>query len=94
MLGEDHDLACRQLASKEATGSRAWISKKPPPRSDPDQRCRYLDGAPDRRGSSRGRHHIVLLEILVLAAVPEITPLVFHGSRFRKLVVAPEREAG
>jgi flavin reductase (DIM6/NTAB) family NADH-FMN oxidoreductase RutF len=39
-----------------------------------------------------GDHTIVLLEICAMGADPETPPLVFHGSRFRRLAVAVASE--
>jgi flavin reductase (DIM6/NTAB) family NADH-FMN oxidoreductase RutF len=88
VLAEGHDSACRQLASKH--GDRfAGVE---------------WDAGPDRsimiRGSSAwmsvslfdevqaGDHVIALLEVHGLETADDTPPLIFHGSRFRKMAAA------
>ena len=85
VLAEGHDAACRQLASKH--GDRfAGVE---------------WDAGPDHgiliRGSSMwmkvslyeevqaGDHVIALLEVHGLETAPDTPPLIFHGSRFRRI---------
>ena len=85
VLGEAHESAARQLASKvadrfsgiatETTGSGAIL----------------IDGAPVHLECSMegetpaGDHEVVLLRVHALATDPAAAPLVFHGSTFRRL---------
>ncbi|MBP2365089.1 flavin reductase (DIM6/NTAB) family NADH-FMN oxidoreductase RutF [Pseudonocardia parietis] len=85
MLAESHDLACRTLSLKEGDRFAGvdWEASS--------------GGAVFVRGSTAwldcsvysevpaGDHAIVLLTIHGLRAEPEAPPLVFHGSRFRRL---------
>lgn len=87
VLAEGQDMACRALAMKD--GDRfadvAWDAT--------------ADGAVFVHGSTAwldcsvdaeiraGDHAIVLLEVHALRADPDSAPLVFHGSRFRRLAV-------
>ncbi len=85
VMAEGHDAVCRQLASKH--GDRfAGVE---------------WDAGPDRsvlvRGSSMwmkvslyeevpaGDHVIALLEVHGLETAPDTPPLIFHGSRFRRI---------
>ena len=84
-LGIDHDVACQQLAAK--TGDRfAGVDWQ----ADPGGAV-FLDGASvwldcqlDQRISA-GDHEIALLRIERLRVESDVSPLVFHGSRFRQL---------
>ena len=85
VLGEAHEAACRQLASKvqdrfsgiatERTATGAIL----------------IDGAPVHLECSvegampAGDHDVVLLRVHALATDPAAPPLVFHGSTFRRL---------
>ena len=85
VLGEAHESAARQLASKvgdrfsgiatETTASGAIL----------------IDGAPVHLECSMegetpaGDHEVVLLRVHALATDPATPPLVFHGSTFRRL---------
>jgi flavin reductase (DIM6/NTAB) family NADH-FMN oxidoreductase RutF len=85
VLAESHDLACRTLSLKEGDRFAGvdWEASS--------------GGAVFVRGSTAwldcsvhsevpaGDHAIVLLTIHGLRADPEAPPLVFHGSRFRRL---------
>jgi flavin reductase (DIM6/NTAB) family NADH-FMN oxidoreductase RutF len=87
VLGEGHDRACSQLAAKSGDRfeSLEWFTTE--------------DGAVLLEGSAvsldcsvaeeiaAGDHRLVLLRIEKLAFQPAVNPLVFHGSRFRKLAI-------
>jgi flavin reductase (DIM6/NTAB) family NADH-FMN oxidoreductase RutF len=85
VLGEDHDRACSQLAAK--SGDRfaglEWFAT--------DGGAVLLEGAAVSLDCSvaeeivAGDHLLVLLRIEELKFQPTVNPLVFHGSRFRKL---------
>jgi flavin reductase (DIM6/NTAB) family NADH-FMN oxidoreductase RutF len=88
VLAEQHDEACVSLSRKngdrfagvtwtELPGGGVVVSGAAA-RLD----CRLRDEV------SAGDHLIALLEIRCLQAEPDISPLVFHGSRFRRLAVA------
>lgn len=85
VLAEGHDEACISLSRK--VGDRfAGVSWAASPSgavlvhgSAAMLDCRLRDEVP------AGDHLIVLLEICSLRADPERPPLVFHGSRFRRL---------
>lgn len=87
ILGEDHDRACSQLAAK--SGNRfeglAWAST--------EGGAVLLEGAAVSLDCSivqeiaAGDHQLVLLRIEQLEFQPTVSPLVFHGSRFRKLAI-------
>lgn len=86
-LGEAHDKAARQLASK--AGNRfedtKWTSS--------ESGAVFLDGAPAWLECSidqeiiAGDHLIVLFKILRIKMDQKINPLVFYGSCFRQLVI-------
>lgn len=92
VLAEDQEQACRALSSK--TGDRfaglAWQAT--------DDGAVFIRGAVGWFDCSlhaelpAGDHLIALLEIGHVWTEPETRPLVFHGSRFRRLAV-PERLA-
>lgn len=85
VLGDEHDLACRQLAAK--SGDRftgiGWEASK--------TGAIFINGAAVwlecaiNRIVPAGDHKIVLLQIERLKTEPGINPLIFHASRFRKL---------
>jgi flavin reductase (DIM6/NTAB) family NADH-FMN oxidoreductase RutF len=85
VLGEGHDRACLQLAAK--SGDRfetlEWFAT--------ESGAVLLQGAAVSLECSvaeeiaAGDHHLVLLRIEELQFQPTVNPLVFHGSRFRKL---------
>ncbi len=87
MLAEDHDLACRQLSLK--SGDRFagvdWEASA--------EGAVFVHGATAWLDCSvrveipAGDHAIALLEIHGLHAEPDTAPLVFHGSRFRRLAM-------
>ncbi|MEU9173757.1 flavin reductase family protein [Streptomyces sp. NPDC048420] len=85
VLAEDQDTVCRSLAAKDGdrfTGVD-WTAG--------DDGSVYIHGANLWLDCSLyaeipgGDHTIVLLEIHGLRAEPDRAPLVFHGSRFRRL---------
>jgi flavin reductase (DIM6/NTAB) family NADH-FMN oxidoreductase RutF len=85
VLGEAHESAARQLASKvvdrfsgvatEATGTGAILIGGAPVHLE----CTVEGEMP------AGDHEVVLLRIHALATDPAAAPLVFHGSTFRRL---------
>lgn len=88
VLGEAHDLACRQLASK--AGDRfANISTK-----SSETGALFVHEAPMwmdctiEQEVPAGDHHVVLLRVNALQVDAGISPLVFHGSIFRQLAKA------
>lgn len=91
VLGEEHDRACSQLAAK--SGDRferlEW--------SVTEGGAVLLEGAAVSLDCSvvdeisAGDHQLVLLRIEELKFQPAVNPLVFHGSRFRKLAIESAR---
>lgn len=88
VMGESHDQACRQLAAK--TGDRfAGLDI-----ASTEHGAVFINDAPlwlecvVEGEMPAGDHHVVLLRILSLDSRPEINPLVFHQSCFRRLEVA------
>lgn len=85
VLAEDQDAACRRLADKDRDRFAGvhW-------RATPDGAV-FVDGASAWFECSLstelpgGDHTIALLEIHRLRTDPATSPLVFHGSRFRRL---------
>ena len=87
VLGEEHDRACSQLAAK--SGDRferlEWFAT--------EGGAVLLEGAAVSLDCSvveeiaAGDHQLVLLRIETLKFQPAVNPLVFHGSRFRKLAI-------
>ena len=85
VLAEGQDDTCRQLASKseDRFAQAAW-------RTDEDGSV-FIDGAAlwldcSIDGSiAAGDHEIVLLLINRLSADDDVAPLIFHGSRYRRL---------
>lgn len=88
VLAEDHDGICISLSRK--TGDRfagvAWSSF---PRGGVfvHGASAWLECRVDTEVQA-GDHTIVVLEVCALGASPERSPLVFHRSRFRRLVGA------
>jgi flavin reductase (DIM6/NTAB) family NADH-FMN oxidoreductase RutF len=85
VLAEGHDAACVRLASKD--GDRfadiAW-------EASPDGSVFIHDSSAWLDSSlydevRAGDHTIALLEIHGLCAAPHTLPLIFHGSRFRRM---------
>jgi flavin reductase (DIM6/NTAB) family NADH-FMN oxidoreductase RutF len=85
VLAESHDLACRTLSLKEgdrfagvdweaSSGGAVFVHGS----------TAWLDCSVHSEVPA-GDHAIVLLAIHGLRAEPEAPPLVFHGSRFRRL---------
>jgi flavin reductase (DIM6/NTAB) family NADH-FMN oxidoreductase RutF len=87
VLGEEHDRACSQLAAK--SGDRfeglEWCTT--------EGGAVLLEGAAVSLDCSvveeiaAGDHQLVMLRIEELKFQPTVNPLVFHGSRFRKLAI-------
>jgi flavin reductase (DIM6/NTAB) family NADH-FMN oxidoreductase RutF len=87
VLGEEHDRACSQLAAKSgdrfdrlewfATGGGAVLLEGAAVSLD----CSVVEEI------AAGDHQLVLLRIEELKFQPTVNPLVFHGSRFRKLAI-------
>jgi flavin reductase (DIM6/NTAB) family NADH-FMN oxidoreductase RutF len=87
VLGEEHDRACSQLAAKSgdrfdnlewfATEAGAVLLAGAAVSLD----CSIVEQIP------AGDHRLVLLRIENLKFQPTVSPLVFHGSRFRKLAI-------
>jgi len=92
VLAECHGEACVSLSRK--VGDRfAGVSWTELPGGGVLVRgaSAWLDCRPAAEVAA-GDHTIVLLEICALGADPETPPLVFHGSRFRRLAVAGASE--
>lgn len=92
VLGEAHESACRSLSAK--TGDRfAGLSLH-----TTDAGAVLITGATAWLDCTiedeipAGDHHIVLLRIIGLRTGPETRPLVFHRSRFPRLVEVPAAE--
>jgi flavin reductase (DIM6/NTAB) family NADH-FMN oxidoreductase RutF len=88
VMGESHDQACRQLASK--TGDRfAGLDV-----ATTEEDALFIHEAPMwlecviEGEVPAGDHHVVLLRIMSLDTRPDINPLVFHRSNFRRLEMA------
>jgi flavin reductase (DIM6/NTAB) family NADH-FMN oxidoreductase RutF len=87
VLGEEHDRACSQLAAK--AGDRferlEWFTTEGGAvlleRAAVSLDCSVVEEI------SAGDHRLVLLRIEELKFQPAVNPLVFHGSRFRKLAI-------
>jgi flavin reductase (DIM6/NTAB) family NADH-FMN oxidoreductase RutF len=87
VLGEEHHRACSQLAAKSgdrferlewfATESGAVLLERAAVSLD----CSIVEEI------AAGDHQLVLLKIEQLKFQPTVKPLVFHGSRFRKLAL-------
>jgi flavin reductase (DIM6/NTAB) family NADH-FMN oxidoreductase RutF len=92
VLGEEHDRACSQLAAKSG-------DTKSGDRFEGLEWCTTEGGAVLLEGAAMsldcsvveeiaaGDHQLVLLRIEELEFQPTVNPLVFHGSRFRKLAI-------
>jgi len=89
VLGANHDAACKSLSSKNGDrfAGLDW--------SATEQRAIFINGATAYLDCSvytsfeAGDHAIVLLRIHALGTCPDIEPLVFHGSRLRRLSPIP-----
>jgi len=87
VLGEEQDRACSQLAAKSGDRfeSLEWFATA--------GGAVLLEGAAVSLDCSvveeivAGDHQLVLLRIEELKFQPTVNPLVFHGSRFRKLAI-------
>lgn len=86
VLSEDQDVTCRQLSMK--TGDRfkdvSWTSS--------ESGAIFIEGAVAWLECNMyhrfqvGDHEIAILRVDAAKANPVLAPLVFHGSRFRRLV--------
>ncbi|MFH0518030.1 flavin reductase family protein [Streptomyces sp. M41] len=91
VLAEDQGTACRRLADREQDRFAGV-----PWRATPDGAV-FLDGASAWFECSLatevpgGDHRIALLRIHRLRTDPDAPPLVFHGSRFRRLAADDQR---
>jgi flavin reductase (DIM6/NTAB) family NADH-FMN oxidoreductase RutF len=91
VLGEEHDRACSQLAARSgdrferlewfATGGGAVLLEGAAVSLD----CSVVEEI------AAGDHQLVLLRIEALDFRPAVNPLVFHGSRFRRLAIETAR---
>lgn len=85
VLGEAHDLAARQLASK-AADRFAGIQT-----TTTDSGAHFIHGAPVWIEASihsefpAGDHDVVLLQVHAAGTAPDTEPLVWHSSGFRTL---------
>jgi len=87
VLAEEHDRACSQLAarSEDRFDRLEWFTT--------EGGAVLLEGAAVSLDCSvveeiaAGDHQLVLLRIETLKFQPAVNPLVFHGSRFRKLAI-------
>jgi flavin reductase (DIM6/NTAB) family NADH-FMN oxidoreductase RutF len=85
VLGEAHEAACRQLASKVADRFAGVATART------DSGAILIDGAPVHLECAiegempAGDHDLVLLRVHAFATDPAAAPLVFHGSTFRRL---------
>jgi flavin reductase (DIM6/NTAB) family NADH-FMN oxidoreductase RutF len=87
VLSEEHDRACSQLAAKSggrferlewfATEGGAVLLERAAVSLD----CSVVEEI------AAGDHQLVLLRIEALKFQPAVSPLVFHGSRFRRLAI-------
>jgi flavin reductase (DIM6/NTAB) family NADH-FMN oxidoreductase RutF len=85
ILGEHHEPACRSLASRadDRFADIGWTAF--------DDGAVVIDGGVgwltcELHGEvPAGDHHIALLAVHALATDPEVAPLVFHTSRYRRL---------
>jgi flavin reductase (DIM6/NTAB) family NADH-FMN oxidoreductase RutF len=88
ILADEHGAACRQLSAKNGDRFAGLELEKG------CGHAVFLSGATAWLECSihtelaAGDHWIVLLRVEALAAEPSIGPLVFHGSRFHRLLVA------
>jgi flavin reductase (DIM6/NTAB) family NADH-FMN oxidoreductase RutF len=85
-LGASHDSAALQLAAKSAESRFAGLQYETTPDGALfiEGASAWLECAPHRVVEA-GDHAIVLLRVSGLTFVPEVEPLVFHGSSFRQL---------
>ena len=85
VLGADQEGVARRLASREPDrfASLSWTST-----NDGavllDQAAAWLECTIERQVEA-GDHDIVLLRVVTLDVDHDVSPLVFHGSRFRRL---------
>lgn len=85
VLGEAHEAACRQLASKVEDRFSGIATDRT------ETGAILIGGAPVHLACTiegetpAGDHDLVLLRVEALATDPAAEPLVFHGSTFRRL---------
>ncbi|MFZ2173536.1 MAG: flavin reductase family protein, partial [Rhodococcus sp. (in: high G+C Gram-positive bacteria)] len=87
VLAQDQGAACRSLSMKQGDrfASVPWVSR--------GDGAVFVHGATVwlhctlRNEFAAGDHVIALMQIHGLRADPDAAPLVFHGSKFRQLVV-------
>jgi flavin reductase (DIM6/NTAB) family NADH-FMN oxidoreductase RutF len=85
VLAAGHDVICRQLATKDADRFRHLDWRATAQGAIfLDKVAAWLDCSIDREVDA-GDHQIILLRVLASAAYPEVSPLVFHNSRFPRL---------
>lgn len=85
VLSSGQDLACRALAAKDGDrfGAVTW--------SATDRGAVFVDGAAAMIDTGlydelpAGDHTIAVLEVHAVQVDPDTAPLIFHGSRFRRL---------
>ncbi|PRY03148.1 flavin reductase family protein, partial [Kineococcus rhizosphaerae] len=93
VLGEAHDLAARQLASK-AADRFAGIQT-----TTTDSGANFIHGAPVWIETTihsqfpAGDHDVVLLQVHASGTAPDTEPLVWHSSGFRTLTPKPTPES-
>ncbi|WP_101832340.1 flavin reductase family protein [Frankia canadensis] len=88
VLGEEHGVACRQLSAREGdrfaglpvitTGRGAVLLAGA---------SAWLECVPHAEMPA-GDHVIAVLRVVAMRADPQITPLVFHASQFRRLAAS------
>lgn len=89
VLGREHDLACRQLASTVKESRFRGVATHVT-----DSGALFIDASPlwleceISSESPAGDHQVVVLEVKALQMDAEVEPLVFHGSAFRRLAIA------
>ena len=88
VLGEAHDLAARQLASKAVQGGARFAGIDT---TTLDSGANFVHGAPVWLECSiysevpAGDHDVVLLQVHAMGNAPDTEPLVWHSSAFRTL---------
>lgn len=89
VLGADHDIAARTLARKTGNRFDGLTTETA------ETGALFISGAGTWLDTSiastqpAGDHAIVLLHVHALTTHTDITPLVFHGSKFRQLLGEP-----
>ena len=88
VLGEAHDVAARQMASKALASAERFAGIETTTTASGAQ---FVHGAPAWLECSphsqfpAGDHDVVLLQVHALGTEPQLEPLVWHGSAFRAL---------